>query len=110
MALYPTNLPQLIGTSFSGDDGIQVSRSLSGRPRIRNYYSQTWREGKIIHELSDAQLLELNNFYTQNKAVTFTFTFQADNVTYNCNFASSPVSVPIVGGFYDVEVSIIQVS
>ena len=61
MALYPTNLPQLIGTSFSGDDGIQVSRSLSGRPRIRNYYSQTWREGQIIHELSDAQLLILNN-------------------------------------------------
>ena len=76
MAQYPINLPQLIGTTFSGSDGIEVERSISGRPRIRNYYSQTWREGKIIHELSDAQLLELNNFYTANKAVSFTFLFK----------------------------------
>jgi len=110
MAQYPINLPQLIGTTFSGSDGIKVERSLSGRPRIRNYYSQTWREGKIIHELSEAQLLELNNFYAANKAVPFTFTFHADNVTYNCNFSSSPIIIPILGGFYDVQVSIIQVA
>ena len=110
MAQYPINLPQLIGTTFSGSDGIEVERSISGRPRIRNYYSQTWREGEIIHELSDAQLLILNNFYTANKAIPFIFTFQADDVDYNCNFSSSPIAVPILGGFYDVQVSIIQVA
>ncbi len=110
MALYPVALPQLLGTEFSASDGQQVSRSVSGRPRIRNYYSQTWREGRIVHELNPTQMTTLFSFYNSFKSDVFTFTYQADNVTYNCQFASAPKAIPKAGGFYDVEVLIIQVS
>ena len=109
MAQYPINLPQVIGTSFNEESGAVVSRSINGRPRIRNNFSQIWRTGEIIHDLSQSELDSLMTFYNANKAVAFTFIYQADNVTYSCQFASSPISRPILGGRYDVKVLIIEV-
>ena len=109
MALYPIDIPQLIGTSFSPVDGTEIERSISGRPRIRNYYSQTWREGEIVHECNQSQLDSLTTFYNDNRGIVFTFTYSADSVTYNCQFTSALFSTPILGGFYDVKVSIVEV-
>jgi len=107
--LYPINLPQVIGSSFNEESGAVVSRSINGRPRIRNNFSQVWRTGTIVHELSQSELDSLMTFYNTNRAIAFQFTYQADAVTYSCQFEKSPVAKPVLGGRYDVSVFIIEV-
>jgi len=107
--LYPINLPQVIGSSFNEESGAVVSRSINGRPRIRNNFSQVWRTGTIVHELSQSELDSLMTFYNDNKSIAFTFTYQADNVTYSCQFEKAPQAKPVLGGRYDVSVFIIEV-
>ena len=108
MANYPS-FPQLVGSSFVSDDGVQVKRATSGKPRIKTNYSQSWGEGSIIHELNQTDLNTLNTFYTTNKGISFTFFYAADNSNYSCQFASKPKAIPIAGGYYDVEVLILEI-
>lgn len=109
MALYHSDIMQSIGTEFNEISDTRVFRSISGRPRIRNYASQIWRQGVLVHDVNQTDLDRILSFYASNKSIVFTMLYQADGVTYNCQFAGPPKSVPILGGRYDVTVPIIEV-
>lgn len=108
MAAYP-DFPQLIGSRFDGKSGKETKRATSGKPRTRTRFSKVWREGVILHELSDAQLATLVTFYDDNDGIPFTFTSAQDGVTYNVEFVEYPQAVAIGGGYHDVEVALQEV-
>ena len=108
MADYP-DFPQLIGTEFQGDGGEQVSVATSGKPRIRIYYSQTWRTAKVVHELVQEDWDELRAFYESVRGQPFTWKFAGDDQEYNVMFAEFPKAVARTGRFYDVDCTLVEV-
>lgn len=108
MAAYP-NFPQLMGTKLPGDDGVQISRATSGRPRLRTRFSQVWHAGVIIHELDQTDVQTLLDFYNDNRMIPFIFTYALDGVDYTLQFSDYPQVIPKGGGYSDVTVSVVEV-
>lgn len=110
MANYPspTVLPQLLGTEVRGQDGKELLRSASGKPRIRTYFSSVKREISVVHELSQGQWDTLSDFYIANASIPFVFQYALDLTNYTCYFISYPQRVPKGAGYSDVTVQMVE--
>ena len=91
MADFP-DLVQLYGSQFVSSDGFKVTRSVSGVPKIRSYYTTTSNQIKLqlyLDEAGNGDKTTLEDFYNTNKKLEFNFLWKADNVTYTCRFTKA---------------------
>lgn len=107
MATYPS-FQQIIGSEITFLDGKVVNRSVSGKPRIRSYYSETRRDIRVVHDLNQSDANTVMTFYDNNRDIVFDVLFQADGVTYTCYFAGVPRIRPTGGGYFEVIVEMVQ--
>jgi hypothetical protein len=95
---YPS-VPQVVGSTEDRMDGTVVDRAVSGKPRLRSYYSQTWRAFTIVHDCSQSEKDSIVSFYEANKTASFYMTWQGDGQSYLCRFTGSPQCTPTQGDF-----------
>lgn len=110
MSDYPS-VRQVIGSGETPDAGIEVTKAVSGKPRIRSQYSQTWRTFNVVHDqITASQKSSIMSHFEANKFDAFNFTWQADSQTYLVRYASTPIPKPIEGDFeWNVQVLLIEV-
>lgn len=96
MADYP-NIPQVIGTTRFSDDGTVVDYAESGKPRLRQYFTQVRSQFTVIHDVDGPDKDAVLSHYDGDKANVFNFTFKGDNVTYTCRYMGVPNEVPVAG-------------
>ena len=96
MADYP-DLPQVIGSVRNSDDGTIVDFAESGKPRLRQYYTQVRRQFNILHDIDGTDKDTILSHYDGDKANVFNFTFKGDNVTYTVRYMGVPNEVPVAG-------------
>ncbi len=97
MATYPTLL-QLYGSTRTSDDGTNVQRAISGRPRLHTYYSKVYNSFTVLHQISEADKTTLEGHYGTDAELSFPFTWDADQVTYTVRYASHPQYLPVQAG------------
>jgi len=96
MADYP-NLPQIIGTRPITDDGTILDRAESGKPRLRQYYTEPRRIFTVLHDIDGPDKDAILSHYDGDKANVFDFTFSGDGVVYNCRYMGVPNETPVAG-------------
>lgn len=104
--------PDFIQTVNSRADllsGTVVSRAVSGKPRLRSYYSQTRRQFTIEHEISYEDKQTIVQHYENNKYIAFALIFQGDGLRYTVQYAGAPVPVPMDGDRWKVTSLLIEV-
>lgn len=93
---YP-DLPQLVGSLIESDDGTQVERAVSGKPRLLSLYSAVQLIANIQHELDGPQKDQIVAHWANNRGVGFAFKYRADGQTYQLMYTSAPRCVPVAG-------------
>jgi len=96
MADYPT-FPQVIGSKRVSDDGTILDLSESGKPRLRQYYTQVRRTFDVIHDVDGPDKDTILSHYDGDKANVFNFTFKGDAVVYTVRYNGVPVETPVAG-------------
>lgn len=96
MADYPT-IPQVIGTKRVSNDGTIVDLAESGKPRLRQYYTQVRRQFNVIHDVDGPDKDLVLSHYDGDKANVFNFTFKGDSVTYTVRYMGVPIETPVAG-------------
>ena len=96
MADYPS-LPQLVGSQKIDDDGTVLDLAESGKPRLRQYYTQVRTQFTILHEVDGPDKNSIVSHYDGDKANVFNFTFKGDNVVYTVRYMGVPQTTPIAG-------------
>lgn len=96
MADYPT-LPQIIGSKRISNDGTVMDRAESGKPRLRQYFTQVRREFMVLHDLDGVDKNTILAHYDGDKANVFNFTFKGDNVVYTVRYLGVPNETPVAG-------------
>jgi hypothetical protein len=96
VADYP-DLPQVIGSVRTSDDGTIVDFAESGKPRLRQYYTEVRRQFTVIHDIDGTDKDAILAHYDGDKANVFNFTFKGDGVVYTCRYMAVPADVPVAG-------------
>lgn len=96
MADYPS-LPQVIGSVRTSDDGTIVDYAESGKPRLRQYYTQVRRQFTVMHNVDGTDKDTILSHYDGDKLNVFNFTFKGDGVVYTCRYMGVPQEVPAAG-------------
>ncbi len=96
MADYPT-IPQVIGSTRNSEDGTIVDFAESGKPRLRQYYTQVRRDFIVMHDVDGTDKDLVLAHYDGDKENVFNFTFKGDNVVYNVRYMGVPNEVPVAG-------------
>lgn len=96
MADYP-DIPQVIGTTRLSDDGTVVDYAESGKPRLRQYFTQVRSQFTVLHDVDGPDKDLVLAHYDGDKANVFNFTFKGDDVTYTCRYMGVPNEVPVAG-------------
>ncbi len=109
MADYPTALIQIFGTEVIGRDGTVTDVSVSGKPRLRSYFTQVRNRIKVAHDLDDTDMTTLNNHYAADRLNAFLFTFDGDTTQFTVRYMSPPRAKPTIGSRWKVTVNLIVV-
>ncbi len=96
MADYPT-IPQVIGTKRLSDDGTILDIAESGKPRLRQYYTEVRRTFTVLHDVDGPDKDTVLSHYDGDKANVFNFTFKGDSVVYPVRYAGVPNETPVAG-------------
>lgn len=96
MANYP-DLPQIIGSKKIDDDGTVMDMAESGKPRLRQYYTQVRTQFIILHDIDGTDKDTIVSHYDGDKTNVFNFTFKGDNVTYSVRYMGVPQTTPVAG-------------
>jgi len=96
MADYPT-IPQVIGTKRVSNDGTVLDRAESGKPRLRQYFTQVRRQFEVIHDVDGPDKDLVLSHYDGDKANVFNFTFKGDSVVYTVRYMGVPNETPVAG-------------
>lgn len=96
MADYPT-LPQIVGSQKIDDDGTKVDYADSGKPRLRQYFTQVRTQFNILHDIDGPDKDTIITHYDGDKENVFNFTFKGDSVTYSCRYMGVPQTTPVAG-------------
>jgi len=96
MADYPT-LPQVIGSKRMSDDGTVVDLAESGKPRLRQYYTQVRQRFDVIHDVDGPDKDTILSHYDGDKANVFNFTFKGDGMVYTVRYMGVPNETPVAG-------------
>ncbi len=99
MADYPlpTVIAQIVGSTRISDDGTVLDRAESGKPRLRQYFTQVRFRFDILHDVDGPDKNTILAHYDANKAIVFNFTFAGDSVVYSCRYAQVPNEIPVAG-------------
>ena len=97
MADYPTTIPQVIGSTRISDDGTVLDQAESGKPRLRQYFTQVRYRFVVLHDVDGPDKDTVLAHYDANKAISFNFTFKGDAVVYNCRYIQVPNETPVPG-------------
>jgi len=99
MADYPA-FPQVAPSRPITQDGTVLERAYSGKPRLRTFWTQSRTTFSVVHWVTEAQVAELNAFYTTNRKLAFTFDWQGDtpHTQYTVRFVGPPDISPNRGG------------
>ena len=108
MADYPS-IMQVFGTEVIPSDGTVTDRAVSGKPRLRTYYTQVQNRIKVVHDLDDTDMDTLNSHYDADRLNNFSFTFDGDAAVYNVRYMAPPRAKPKKGMRWAVTVSLIVV-
>ena len=111
MATYPA-FPQLRSSRFEPDSNIMTDVSDGGTIRQRHMWSSSVYSGNIYHALyTEAEVQQLQQFYDDNRLLTFTFVWASDppssNITYQCQFTEAPVYQWVAQSYWEAQVPII---
>jgi hypothetical protein len=96
MAAYPS-FPQIVGSKRISDDGTILDRAESGKPRLRQYYTEVRRSFDILHDVDGADKDTILAHYDADKANVFNFTFKGDNMVYTVRYLGAPDDTPTSG-------------
>lgn len=96
MADYP-DLPQVIGSKRLSNDGTVFDQAESGKPRLRQYFTQVRRTFSILHDIDGTDKDAIISHYDGDKENVFNFTFKGDDVVYNCRYLGVPNESPVPG-------------
>lgn len=96
MADYP-DLPQIVGSQKIDDDGTVLDLAESGKPRLRQYYTQVRTSFNILHDVDGTDKDSIVSHYAGDKANVFNFTFKGDQVTYSVRYLGVPQTTPVAG-------------
>lgn len=96
MADYP-DLPQIIGSTRKSDDGTVLDLAESGKPRLRQYFTQVRRSFDILHDIDGTDKDTILAHYDGDKANVFNFTFKGDGVVYTVRYLGVPNDTPVAG-------------
>lgn len=110
MADYPS-VVQAYGTMVQGADGTLVDRAVSGKPRLRSYYTQVRDVITVVHDLdtTDKDLIEAH--YGTDRLLSFVFNFLATDpaTQYTVRYTRPPLYRPIPGGRWSIKVTLVVV-
>lgn len=93
---YP-DLPQLVGSVIESDDGTQVDRAVSGKPRFTSTYSAVQLIANVTHELDGPDKDLIVAHWANNRFEDFDFKYRADGQTYRMRYTQPPRCVPVAG-------------
>ncbi len=79
------------------DDGTVFDKAESGKPRLRQYFTQVRSTFDVMHDLDGPDKDTILSHYDGDKANVFNFTFKGDDVTYNVRYLGVPVETPVAG-------------
>lgn len=96
MAAYP-DLPQIIGSQKIDDDGTIVDFAESGKPRLRQYFTQVRTQFNILHDIDGTDKDSIISHYDGDKTNVFNFTFKGDNTVYTVRYMGIPQTTPVAG-------------
>lgn len=108
MADYPS-IMQVFGTEVIGKDGTVTDLAVSGKPRLRSYFTQVRNRLKVVHDLDDTDMDTLNTHYSNDRLNAFVFTYAADDTQYTVRYMSPPRAKPALGSRWKVTVNLIVV-
>jgi hypothetical protein len=108
VADYPS-IMQAFGTEVVPSDGTVTDRAVSGKARLRSYFTQVRYQIKVVHDLDDTDMATLDSHYTADRLNSFSFTYAADDATYSVRYMAPPRAKPIKGGRWAVTVHLIVV-
>ncbi len=97
MADYPTTIPQIVGSTRLSDDGTVLDYAESGKPRLRQYFTQVRYRFNILHDVDGTDKDTILAHYDNNKAIVFNFTFKGDAAVYSCRYVQVPNETPVAG-------------
>jgi hypothetical protein len=95
---YPS-VPQKVGTVREATAGTEVDLAVSGKPRLRSFYSKQWAMFRVIHECTEAEKDDLLEHFQLYADDSFLFTYSADEVAYTVKYGSAPQERPIEGTY-----------
>ena len=96
MADYPS-IPQIIGSKRISDDGTVIDLAESGKPRLRQYFTQVRRQFVVLHDIDAPDKDLVLAHYDGDKANVFNFTFKGDGVVYTVRYMGVPNETPLAG-------------
>lgn len=106
MANYPS-FPQLVGSTHTPFDDLQIDRSIDGTAYARAFYAARKDRFVLHHDLTLAQRDTLLAFYDANRAIPFDLLWTGDGTTYtNCLFNDLPKFSYLGKGYVHAEVPI----
>ena len=100
---------QAYGSMVTGSDGTIVERAVSGKARLRSYYTQVRDVIKMTHDLDDTDKALIEAHYATDKVLAFTITLNADGSMYTVRYAAAPIYRPIPGNRWQVTVNLVAV-
>lgn len=102
MAAYPS-VAQTSGTTVSFLPGIDIDISTSGTLRGVNRFVEEVVDITVEHDLIDTTDKDsIITFYTTNKTLEFTFTYDGDSTVYDCLFVNRPQVMWLAPGLWKV--------
>lgn len=105
---YPS-FAQLVGTQIRVVTDRKVVRDAGGAARVSSYYDGVKHAFVVRHKLSTSDVETLRDFYADNQAVSFDFTFSLDALTYTVVFGPNGLRMSLDGPYHDVEVDLEEV-
>jgi hypothetical protein len=109
MADFPATLIQAFGTEVFADSGTEVDRSVSGKPRLRSYFTQIRKTITLLLDVDDAGMTAIDDHYAAEQFSAFTFTYKADNSAYTVRYSKAPAAKPTPGNRWSVTVDFVEV-
>lgn len=105
---YPS-IPITTASTPTRIDGYIPVRATNGALKMRKMHDADKMEFALVHELTFAQRLELENHYQANKALSFSFTWPATGVAYTVVYMSAPLYFDQPGGWSKAQVRLGEV-
>lgn len=109
MAIYPTTLKIGAESAMEQLDDLVLDRAVNGAARVRAYYTGRKRTFTVVHPaVALADRDSLLSFYDTNRLLPVSLVW-IDGTTYTCVFVKAPLTVPVVGGVWNLESRLAEV-